>query len=228
MAMFEQEIEMEKRESSVVPLVLIVALILAIVGVAGYFLLESRKTLNITDATSIAENILKAQGPATVTFHTGMVKGSINDKPHDPHYRLLEKAGVVKMGKDTGAYGTITPVSLTLEGKKLLAELPGVVDTKEKDGTEVYIVPLAERKLVDAPKVTMTGTGRATIEFTWKWEPNKLGNLFDASGSMVKSFNTWDRSTLIDKYGANFYRGEPAKVTIAVVKGDKGWQIPIE
>jgi len=226
--MFEQEIEMEKRESSVVPLILIVALILAVVGVAGYFVMESRKTLSVTDATSITDNILKAQGPATLRFHIGMVKANINDKPHDPHYRLLEKAGLVKLGKDTGAYGTITPVSLTIEGQKLLKDLPGVIKNKDKDGTEEYVVPLAERKLVDAPKVTMTGTGRATVEYTWKWEPNKLGNLFDASGSMLKSFNTWDRSTLIDKYGANFYHGEPTKVTIALIKGDKGWQIPFE
>lgn len=228
MAMFEQEIEMEKRESSIVPLLLIVALILAVVGVAGYYVLESRKTLSVTDATSITENILKAQGPATLTFHTGMVKASINDKPHDPHYKLLEKAGLVKLGKDTGQYGTTTPVSITAEGKKLLADLPGVNNSKEKDGTEVYVVPLAERKLVGAPKVSMTGTGRANVEFSWKWDPNKLGNLFDASGSMVKGFNTWDRATLIDKYGANFYHADPTKVTIAVVKGDKGWQIAVE
>ena len=226
--MFEQELEMEKREASVVPLLLIVALILAVVGVAGYFLLESRKTLNVTDATSIAENVLKGLGPATVSFHTGMVKANINDKPHDPQYKLLEKAGIVKLGKDTGAYGTITPVSLTAEGQKLLAELPGVIKNKEKDGTEQYIVPLAERKLVGTPTVTMTATGRARVEFSWNWQTDKLGNLFDASGSMVKSFNTWDRSTLIDKYGANFYHGDPTKVTIAVMKTDKGWEIPIE
>lgn len=226
--MFEQELEMEKRESSVVPLMLIVALILAVVGVAGYFLLESRKTFSVTDATTMVDNILKAQGPATVTFHVGMVKANINDKPHDPHYRLLEKAGLVKLGKDTGAYGTITPVALTTEGQKLMNDLPGVMKTKDKDGTQGFIVPLAERKLVEAPKVTMTGTGRATVEYAWKWDPNKMGNLFDAGSSMVKTFNTWDRSTLIDKYGANFYHAEPTKVTIAVMKGDKGWQIPVE
>src|SRR5581483_6760782 len=183
--MFEQELELEKHESSVVPLIMIVALILAVVGAAGYFLLESRKTLSTTDATTITENVLKAQGGATLRFHVGIVKANINDKPHDPHYRLLEKAGLVKLGKDTGAYGTITPVTVTTEGQKLFKELPGVIRNKDKDGTEEYVVPLAERKLVEAPKVTMTGTGRANIEFTWKWDANKLGKLFDASGSMV-------------------------------------------
>ena len=45
---------------------------------------------------------------------------------------------------------------------------------------------------------------------------------------MVKSFNTWDRATLIQKHGANFYHGEPTKVTLALMKTDKGWQIATE
>jgi hypothetical protein len=49
--------------------------------------------------------------------------------------------------------------------------------------------------------------------------------VFDVSGTLVKSFNTWDRATLIQKYGANFYRGEPTRAVIALVKTDKGWQI---
>jgi hypothetical protein len=75
----------------------------------------------------------------------------------------------------------------------------------------------------------MINPERAIIDFTWKWEPNKLGNLFDASGSMVKSFNTWDRATLIQKYGANFYHGDPTSVRLTVVKDEKlGWQVAIE
>ena len=71
----------------------------------------------------------------------------------------------------------------------------------------------------------MNSPTRAQVDFTWKWETNKLGNLFDASGSMVKGFNTWDRATLIQKYGANFYRSDPTRVTIALTKGNAGWQI---
>jgi hypothetical protein len=229
MAMFEQELEMEKKNSSVVPLLLIVTLILAIVGVAGYFVLQSRKVLSNTEASVIAVSALNAQGPATIRFHTGMVKGSVDDKPHDPNYRLLEKAGLIKLGKDTGAYGTITPVVITQEGQRLLGEIPGVTQTKEKDGTDIYLVPIAERKLVGVSKVRMINPERAVIDFTWKWQPNKLGNLFDASGSMVKGFNTWDRATLIQKYGANFYHGDPTSVTLVVVKDEKqGWQVAIE
>lgn len=226
--MFEQEIELEKRESSVVPLLLIVALILAVVGVAGYYLMESRKVLTNQQATQIVTATLKAQGPATVQFHVGMVKSSINEKPHDPHYALLQKAGVLKLGRDTGQYGTITPVTLTAEGRKLLADLPGVTKNTEKDGTDVYVVPLAERTLLGISSITMNSPTRATVSYTWKWEPNKLGNLFDASGSMVKSFNTWDRAKLIERYGANFYHGDPTSITLVLAKGDQGWQIAVE
>ena len=67
------------------------------------------------------------------------------------------------------------------------------------------------------------GTRRA--EFAWGWEPNKMGDMLDAAGPQVKSFTTWDRGTLIDKYGVKFYHGDPSKSTMAFVRGDKGWQI---
>ncbi len=226
--MFEQELEMEKRNSSVVPLLLIVTLILAIVGVSGYYVLQSRKVLTNSEAAEVAVSVLKLQGPATVRFHTGIIKSSIDDKPHDPHYRLLEKAGLVRIGKDTGTYKTITPIELTDQGKRLLEEIPGVTKGSEKDGTQIYSVPLAERKLIAVTKVNMVNPTLAFVDITWKWEPNKLGNLFDASGSMVKEFNTWDRATLIQKYGADFYHGDPTKVTLSMMKGDKGWQIANE
>src|SRR5207253_3752345 len=86
--MFEQEIEMEKRESSVVPLLLIVAMILAIVGLAGYYVWQNQQVMSTADAGNVVSASLKAQGPAVVRFHTGMVKASVNEKPEDPHYRL--------------------------------------------------------------------------------------------------------------------------------------------
>jgi len=226
--MFEQELEMEKRNSSVVPLLLIVTLILVIVGVSGYYVLQSRKVLTNQEAAEVAVSVLRLQGPATVRFHTGIIKSSIDDKPHDPHYRLLEKAGLVRVGKDTGTYKTITPIELTDQGKRLLEEIPGVTKGSEKDGTQIYSVPLAERKLIAVTKVTMVNPTVALVDITWKWEPNKLGNLFDASGSMVKEFNTWDRATLIQKYGADFYHGDPTRVTLSMMKGDNGWQIANE
>jgi hypothetical protein len=224
--MFEQEIELEKRESSVVPLLLIVVMILAIVGLAGYYVWQNKQVMSTADAGSVVSASLKAQGPAVVRFHTGMVKASVNEKPEDPHYRLLEKAGLLKRGKLTGR---TYPIVLTSQGEKLLAEIPDVEKTKEKDNTDLYVVHLAERRLAEISKITMLSPERARVEFSWRWEPNKLGNLFEASGSLVKSFNTWDRSTLIDKYGANFYHGEPTKVALVLVKTPSNrWQVAIE
>ena len=224
--MFEQEVELEKRESSVVPLLLIVAMIVAIVGVAGYYVWQNKQVISNADAGNAITESLQTQGPATVRFHVGMVKPSVAEKPQDPHYRLLEKAGIVKLGK---ANYPIFPVAMTSQGEKLLADIPGVSKVKEKDGTDLYVVPLAERRLVEISKITMNSPTRATIIYSWKWEPNKLGNLFEASGSLVKSFNTWDRATLIDKYGANFYHTDPTKVQIVLTKPDRGpWQPFVE
>jgi len=66
--MFEQEVEMEKRQSS---LLLVVALVVATVGAAVYFLIQSRQVLTTQEATNLAIEVLKAQGPATDKFHTG-------------------------------------------------------------------------------------------------------------------------------------------------------------
>ncbi len=224
--MFEQEVELEKRESSVVPLLMIVALIVCIVGVAGYYLWQNKQVLSAADAGNVITASLKSQGPAVIRFHAGMVKASVEEKPEGPHYRLLEKAGIVKRGK---MVGRTTPIFVTAQGEKLISEIADVTKSKEKDGTDLYVIPLANRRLVEISKITMQSPERAAIEYSWRWEPNKLGNLFDASGSLVKGFNTWDRSTLIDKYGANFYRAEPTKVAVVLVKTNAGvWQIAIE
>lgn len=220
--MFEQEIEMEKRESSIVPLLLIVVLIVAIVGASLYFVAESRKVLTSAEATSVVQAILENQKPATVRFATGMIKASVSEKPHDPHYRLLEKAGLLKIGKDVKY---TTPVSLTPQGQAFLGEIAGVKESKDKDGNSEYVVPLGQRKLVEISKITMISPSKATVEYSWKWDTTKAGELFDASGPAVKAFNTWDRSTLIDKYGANFYHSAPTKVALSLVKSNKGWQI---
>jgi hypothetical protein len=55
-----------------------------------------------------------------------------------------------------------------------------------------------------------------------------MGDLLDASGPLVKGFNTWDRGTLIDKYNAKFYHGTPTKAVMAFSMGDKGWRIATE
>ena len=221
--MFEQEVEMEQRQGSVVPLLLIVAMILTFVGVAVYYVVQNRKVLSNREASELISASLRNTGPATTQFAVGVVTASVQDRPHDPNYRLLEKAGLLKVGPDKGRQ---TPVTLTAAGRDLLTSIPGVTHTKDaKDATDSYVLPIADRKLVGTPKVTMTGMGRATVEFAWAWEPNKLGELLDASGPLVKSFSTWDRATLIEKYGAKFYHGEPSKAVLSFERTDTGWHV---
>jgi len=221
--MFEQEIEMEQRQSSVVPLLLIILMIVAFVGVAAYYVVQNQKVLPATEASNLITNSLKEGGPVTIQFRTGMVIASVAERPHGPNYRLLEKAGLLNIGKDKGR---ATPVTLTGEGRKLMADLPGVSKSKDaKDGTDIYVVPVAERVLSGTPQITMMGMGRAKAEFTWTWAPNQVGEMLDASGALVKSFNTWDRGTLIDKFNVKFYHGDPTKGTLYFSRGDKGWQI---
>jgi len=226
--MFEQEIELEKRHSGVVPLVVVVALILAVAGVAGYQLRESHNVLTAAEGADIASSALQARGPATVRFHVGLLVSSVADKPTDPHYRLLEKAGILKLVRKGKAYDSPVLVTLTPKGEELLNQIPGVKTTKEKDGTEAYVVPLAERRLVEVSKITMTGNRQATMEYRWRWKPNAIGESFDVAGATMQSFNTWDRATLINKYGADFYNAAPTKAVMALVRTDKGWQSPVE
>jgi hypothetical protein len=219
--MFEQEIEMEKKSSGVVPLLLIACLIVAMVGLAGYYVMENRKTMSSQEATALATDILKGQTPPTVSFHTGTVLEAMSENPRDARYRLLDKAGIIKLGK---VKGYKWPIELTPKGEEMLSKIPEVKKTKESDGNVKYVVPLAERTLVGVTNIKKVGTGRAFMEFTWKWQPNELGEMFDASGALLKGFNTWDRSVLIDKHGANFYHADPTKVVISAGRGDKGWQ----
>jgi hypothetical protein len=56
--------------------------------------------------------------------------------------------------------------------------------------------------------------------------PNQFGDVFDAGGPLVKSFNLWDRQTLINKYNADFYHGEPTKSTLALCTNRPGLENP--
>jgi hypothetical protein len=164
----------------------------------------------------------RPRAPAVISFHTGLITPSVNVRPRDPNYRLLEKAGVLKLGKDRGR---TTPVILTSAGEKRLKEIAGVQETSEKDATVAYVVPIAARRLLAVDKITMITGKRATVEFTWKWVPNTLGESFDASSALVKSFNTWDRATLINKYGVDFYNGQAKTALINIVKVDQNWKV---
>src|SRR5438552_13199383 len=71
--MFEEEVKMEKR-SNILPLLLLLSLVAAVLGVVAYVVLEvrARQPLTADQATPIVAAVLKAQGPAIVHFHGGL------------------------------------------------------------------------------------------------------------------------------------------------------------
>lgn len=220
--MFEQEVEMERR-SSFLPLVLMMCLVAGIVGLAVYIVLQVRERTPLTaaQATPVVAATLQKASPATIHFHTGRVKPSGDDKPENPNYKLLEKAGIVKLAKaDHGA----TQVTLTASGEQLITSLPGFKKSEESDGTVLWQVPLAQRQFVGVASVDMSGVNEAVVAYNWKWLPNQLGDAFDAGGSLVKSFNLWDRQTLINKYNADFYHGDSTRSTMVLTRNGKEWK----
>ena len=220
--MFEAEVEMERR-STVLPLLLMLCLAAAIVGLAAYVVLQVREKTPLTaqQASPVVAAALASQGPAVIHFRTGVVKPGNDDKPGDPNYRLLEKAGLIKLAK---ASGSSVVVTLTPAGDHLLAVIPGIKKEKEEGGFS-YKAALAERQLVSIGAIEMNGVNGAIVSYLWKWSPNQLADVFDAGGPLVKSFNTWDRQTLINKYGADFYHSEPTRSTLALARNGKEWKI---
>ena len=206
--MFEAEVEMERR-SSFLPLALMMCLVAGIVGLAVYIVLQVRERTPLTAelASPVVAATLQKADPARIQFHTGHVKPSGDDKPDAPNYKLLEKAGIVKLAKaEHGA----TLVTLTSTGEQLISGLPGFKKSEEADGTILWQVPLAQRQFLSVASVEMSGVNTAVVSYNWKWVPNQLGDAFDASGSLVKNFNLWDRQTLINKYSVDFYHGDPS------------------
>jgi hypothetical protein len=222
-AMFEAEVEMERR-SSFLPLLLMMCLLAAIIGLAAYVLLQVRAKTPLTaqEASGIVTATLQGRGPAIVHFRTGLVKPSAEEKPEDPNYRLLEKAGIVKLAK--APHGAVQ-VSLTSAGEELLSGLPGLKKSKETNGTFSYQAPLAQRQFLSVAGVNTIGVNTATVDYNWKWVPSQLGNVFNAGGPLVKSFNTWDRQTLINKYEVDFYNGSPTRSTLALVRNGREWKV---
>lgn len=216
--MFEDEIRMEEKSSNVVPLLMALGLVVAIVGGIAYFIFESKRSLSPEQATQVVSNVLKSQGFAKVHFHTGKVEPSADEKPFDPHYKFLEKIGVVKLGKPT--YKGLD-VTLTPEGRAELKQC-GAIEEKNADGTDAYTVPLANRKLLNISKIDMFRPGFAKVDYSWNWEPTKLGEEFDVNSPKMGTMNVWDRTVLIQKYGADFYKDtEPKKVQITIAWDDK-------
>jgi hypothetical protein len=220
--MFEAEIEMEKKSSSFGPVLFIAILVIAIAGVVYYAVHESNKKMTETQASQLVTAILKQKGPTVLTFRTGLVKQSEAEKPFDPHYKLLEKAGLVTTAKKDG--GLV--VNLTAAGERVLTDIKGVTRTKRLEGGEVIAVPLASRKLVAITKLDVLSPVRANVTYTWKWEPTKLGEVFEASNKLVSSFGVWDRQTLIKDYGVDFYHADPKTESYPFVRGaNDGWSI---
>lgn len=221
--MFEAEVEMERR-SSILPLILMMGLAAAILGLVAYVVLQVRQRtpLSAEQASPIVAAALQTSAPTVIHFHTGRVKPSEGDKPEDPNYRLLEKAGLVKVAKT--AKGSAL-VSLTPSGERMMAVVPGSKKTEEQDGTFLYQVPLADRKFVSIAGVEMTGVNSAAVAYNWKWVPNQLGDVFDAGGPLVKSFNMWERQTLINKYQADFYHGDSSRSTIFLARNGREWKL---
>jgi hypothetical protein len=201
-----------------------ICLVTAIVGLAAYVLLQVRQKTPPTaqEASGIVAAALQGPGPAVIHFRTGLLKPSADEKPEDPNYRLLEKAGIVKLAK---APHDSVLVSITPKGESLIAAIPGFKKSKEADGTFLYQAPLAQRQLLSVGNIRMNGVETVVVEYNWKWTPNALGNVFDAGGSLVKSFNTWERQTLINKYEVDFYRAGPTKSTLALVRNGREWKI---
>ena len=218
--MFEAEVEMEKR-SSFLPLVLMLCLLALIVGTVGYVVFEmrSKTPLKAEQATPIVAAALQKLGPPTVRFNVGQVPA---DDTREPNYRLLQKAGLVKLAKP--AKGTVM-VSLTPQGESLLSSLPGFKKSEPKDGSFTIQAPVAQRQLLGVAGVETSGD-QAVVAYNWKWLPNALGDTFDAGGPLVKGFTMWERQTLINKYQADFYHGDPTRSTLTLVRQDKGWKLP--
>jgi hypothetical protein len=219
--MFESEVEMERR-SSFLPLVLMLCLVALIVGTVAYvvFQVRSRTPLNAAQATPIVAAAVQELGPAVLQFQTGVVKCTADETKPDLNYRLLEKAGIVKLGKP--AKGSVK-VTLTPEGERLLNGQAGSTD---KDGNVSYMAPLAKRQLLGVAGVEMTGDDQASVTYNWKWVPDALGDSFDAAGPLVKSFNMWERQTLINKYQVDFYHGDATTSTLTLVRQNREWKLP--
>jgi hypothetical protein len=225
--MFEEEIQLENESKSLSfksPFLYIFLVVILIIGSAAYFIVKAKKDLSPDQAKTVTAAILKARGPAYVHFRVGAVKSSVDEKPRDPHYKLLEKLGFVKLanGKDNAVMVSLTPL-----GEDTFTKLPEFKKVAKPDGTQAFNVPLATRQLVAIKSVTMVTPNSARVEYEWKWNPNKVGESFDASSGIVQKFSQWDRATLINKYGVDFYK-QTQTATVNLVRANGGWKISEE
>src|SRR5271166_3556617 len=155
--LFAAEIEMERKNSNLFPLVFIAALVFVVGGTIYYFVKNAKNVLTVPVATATISQILNNQAPATVQFSTGKL-----NKPFDPQYTLLAKAGIVRL--DNPAKAPAAAVSVTGPGETVLNGIDGVQKEKTVTGATKYSVPLAVRKLVSVDKVTMLKPHLAQVE----------------------------------------------------------------
>jgi hypothetical protein len=114
-------------------------------------------------------------------------------------------------------------VTLTPKGSEILKQISGVQCSKETDGRELYSVPLAEVGLEEISNIRMSGSRHAVVNFSWRWRPNAMGDIFDASGVHLREFSSGERAAMIDFYGARYYQQAPTKATVSWVKAQEGW-----
>jgi hypothetical protein len=218
--MFSAELAIEKRSYNFLPLLLVAALVVLVVGFIVYFVRSAHEVVTTSQATAILGDVIKTQGPDVTHFSVGDAVEPLNGQ-QDPLYKLLLQTGVITAKpkpKDT----TILMVTLTGQGESLLSSIDGVQKETKSTGNVAYTVPLAQRKLLSIDKITLVKPHVAQVDYTWQWEPNRLGQQFDASSPMVKGFSTWERSTLIKSNGADFFSAPPTKASIILMEGDDG------
>lgn len=215
--MFEEEIKMEEKSSNLLPLLMIASLVLGVVAVVAFLIVEGTRKVSDEQALAATKAVVLAQGPETVRFHVGFVRPGMGDQPFDPHYRLLEKAGLVKLGKPT--YKGLD-VKLTPAGAELLREC-GAQEEKNRDGTVGYTVTLAERRLLGVTKVEKVNSRKSVVQYEWKWQPTPLGLVFDVNGPAMDQVTIYDSAVLIQKYGATYYTDAKPKTGTFVLLWDE-------
>ena len=109
---------------------------------------------------------------ATVKFYTGLVQPSVDEKPSDPHYRLLQKGGYLKLDKQ-----------------------------KRSEAVNVVLTAKAEQELVTAFDRwgRAGGIELGSIKPQWKRGSSNRYSLLecrvDASGSLNVPMENWATST---------------------------------
>lgn len=216
-------LETEERieSSSTAARFLIILLVVVALG-TGFFLffMRQQKPLAPEEASVVIKETLKARPMPIVHFHVGAIKPTLDENAATPQYKLLEKAGYMTAKPK----GPATTVALTKTGESTLSAVPELKKEANDDGTLGYTVPLAQRELATITKITMNGPNHALVEYSWKWSPNTVGDVFDANGKLIKGMVDWQKFALIQKFGADFYHGEPIKTSMSMVRTDKGWK----